>query len=170
MLYEKELIITRYCGLSPKRAIRFRVAPPKQKHPKAGAFVLEMILPQSKRRVSAGSMRVDSVVNKAPVGLQSRIVTEPAGEKRLQKKPQKPQCFGLFSILIYARFRKRTQSEKTGKPIEWPISVQYRNALSIRRHMRKARPRKCRYILIIVLFSGIINLLSRRIGKPVNGS
>ncbi|MBR2644361.1 MAG: hypothetical protein IKD54_03620, partial [Clostridia bacterium] len=65
---------------------RRREAPPKQKHPKVGAFVLEMVLPQSKQRVSAGSMRADSGVNEAPVGLQSRIVTEPAGEKRLQTK------------------------------------------------------------------------------------
>ena len=42
-------------------------------------FCLVLILSQSKRRFSVGSMRVDSGVNEAPVGLQSRIVTEPEG-------------------------------------------------------------------------------------------
>ena len=63
----------------------------------AGAFVLEMVLPQSKRRFSAGSMRADSGVNEAPVGLQSRIVTEPAGEKRLLKAP-------LQVLLFWSRY------------------------------------------------------------------
>ncbi len=78
----------------------------KTKAPLAGAFVLEMVLPQSKRRFSAGSMRADSGMNEAPVGLQSRIVTEPAGEKRLQKKPQKPQCFGAFFYPALCSFAK----------------------------------------------------------------
>ena len=67
----------RHGSAKPSSPVRFRVAPPKQKHPKEGAFVLGVVLPQSKRRVSASSMRVDAVVNEAPVGLQSRIVTEP---------------------------------------------------------------------------------------------
>ena len=57
-----------------------------KQHPLRVLFCLVVLLPQSKRRVSVGSMRADSVVNEAPVGLQSRIVTEPAGEKRLQNK------------------------------------------------------------------------------------
>ena len=51
-------------------------------------------------------MRVDSEVNADPVDPQSRIVTEPAGEKRLQKKPPKPRCFGVFFYLDLCSFPK----------------------------------------------------------------
>ncbi|MBR0436309.1 MAG: hypothetical protein IJK12_03640, partial [Clostridia bacterium] len=57
-----------------------------KQHPLRVLFCLVVLLPRSERRVSAGSMRADSGVNEAPVGLQSRNVTEPAGEKRLQTK------------------------------------------------------------------------------------
>ena len=76
------------------------------KHPLRVLFCLVPVLPRSKRRCSAGSMRVDSEVNADPVDPQSRIATEPAGEKRLQNKPQKPQCFGAFFDPALCSFAK----------------------------------------------------------------
>ena len=76
-----------------------------KQHPLRVLFCLVAVLPQSNRRVSVGSMRADSGVNEAPVGLQSRIVTEPAGEKRLLTAPLADAV--LFGCVIVKR---RTRS------------------------------------------------------------
>ena len=54
--------------------------------------------------LASGSMRDGSVVNDDPVDRQSRTVTEPAGEKRLQKKPPKHQCFRDFFYPVLCSF------------------------------------------------------------------